>query len=154
MLSKPKQLIDFDNQSLNSSTSTAETLSVDSYSTTSENSKEFNGLVETYHVGPRSEDLESHTLDPKEVATIERTPATIAIAGSIGTVKSRKFLKVLLDSGSTATLIRKSALPKGVQGKPLNESKGMNTLAGRLTVDKMVKLRDLRLPEFNKNMSI
>ena len=30
----------------------------------------------------------------------------------------------------------------------------MNTLAGRMTVNTMVKLRNLRLPEFNKNMSI
>ena len=30
----------------------------------------------------------------------------------------------------------------------------MNTLAGRMTVNTMAKLRDLRLPEFNKNMSI
>ena len=120
LLSKAKQLIDFENQSLTSSTSTAETLTVDSYSTTSNDSKEFNGFVESYLVDPKSIDIESHALDPKEVATIERTPATIAIAGSIGTVKSRKFLKVLLDTGSTATLIKRSVLPKGVQGKPLN----------------------------------
>ena len=50
LLSKPKQLIYFDNQSFNSTTSTVETLSVDSYSTTSDNSEEFTGLVETYHV--------------------------------------------------------------------------------------------------------
>ena len=41
-----------------------------------------------------------------------------------------------------------------MQGKPLNESKGMNTLAGRMTVNTMVKLRDVRLPDFNKNMRI
>ena len=81
-------------------------------------------------------------------------PATINIANIISVVKSRKFLKVLLDSGSVTTLINKSALPKGVQGRTLNESKGMNTLAGRMTVNTMVKLRDLRLPEFNKDMSI
>ena len=81
-------------------------------------------------------------------------PATINIANIISVVKSRKFLKVLLDSGSVTTLVNKSALPKGVQGRTLNESKGMNTLAGRITVNTMVKLRVLRLPEFNKNISI
>ena len=41
-----------------------------------------------------------------------------------------------------------------MQGKLLSESKGMNALAGRMVANIMVKLRDLRLPEFNKNMSI
>ena len=41
-----------------------------------------------------------------------------------------------------------------MQGKPLNKSKGINTLAGRMAVNTMIKLRDLRLPEFKKNMSI
>ena len=41
-----------------------------------------------------------------------------------------------------------------MQGNFLNESKGMNTLAGHINVNTMVKLWDLRLPEFNKNMSI
>ena len=50
-------------------------------------------------------------------------------------------------------LVKKFALSKGVQDKPLNESKGMNILVGQVSVYKMVKLRDLRLPEFNKNMS-
>jgi hypothetical protein len=35
------------------------------------------------------------------------TPVTIMIADSIGAVRSRKLLKVLLDSGSTTTLINK-----------------------------------------------
>ena len=36
----------------------------------------------------------------------------------------------------------------------MNENKGMNTLAEQMTVNTVVKLRDLRLPEFNGNMSI
>jgi hypothetical protein len=39
-------------------------------------------------------------------------PVTIMVADSIGAVRSRKLLKVLLDSGSTTTLINKKCLPK------------------------------------------
>ena len=35
------------------------------------------------------------------------TPVTLMVAVTIGTVKSRRLLKVLLDSGSTTTLINK-----------------------------------------------
>jgi hypothetical protein len=40
------------------------------------------------------------------------TPVTIVVADSTGAVRSRKLLKVLLDSGSTTTLINKKCLPK------------------------------------------
>ncbi len=40
------------------------------------------------------------------------TPVTIMIADSIGADRSRKLLKVSLDSGSTTTLIIKKCLPK------------------------------------------
>ncbi len=36
------------------------------------------------------------------------TPVTIMVADTIGTIKSRRILKVLLDSGSTTTLINKN----------------------------------------------
>jgi hypothetical protein len=40
------------------------------------------------------------------------TPVTIMVADSIGAVRSRRFLKVLLDSGSTTTLVNNKFLPK------------------------------------------
>ena len=52
------------------------------------------------------------------------------------------------------TLIIQSVLFKGVQGKLLNESKGMNILARQITVGGIVELRDLILPKFDRNMSI
>ncbi len=42
------------------------------------------------------------------------TPVTIMVADSIGAVRSRRLLKVLLDSGFTTTLINKKCLPKSV----------------------------------------
>ena len=43
------------------------------------------------------------------------TPITIMAIDTISSVKSRKILKVLLDSGSTPTLINRKSLPKNSQ---------------------------------------
>ena len=161
LLSNAKQLLDYDmvsNSSVACATQETDAMSLASTTTMSAYSEDdssatpqFNGTIDGFKTDEPANNNEQ--LDPK-IKLQERTPATIAVANTIGAVKSRKFLKVLLDSGSVTTLINKSALPKGVQGKTLNQSKGMNTLAGKMTVNTMVKLRDLRLPEFNKNMSI
>ncbi len=42
-------------------------------------------------------------------------PVTIMVVDTIGAVKSRKLLKILLDSGSTTTIINKRYLPKKCQ---------------------------------------
>ena len=81
-------------------------------------------------------------------------PATICTADTIGLVRSRKLLRVLLDSGSSACLIKRSALPKGIIPKELATAKSFKTLAGKLQAQQMVTLRDLRLPEFDKNKRI
>ena len=100
---------------------------------------QFGGTIDGFKTNKPASDNEQ--LDPK-IKLQERTPATIAMANTIGDVKSRSFLKVLLDSGSVTTLINKSALFKGVKGKTLNQRKGMNTLTGKMTVNTMVtKLR-------------
>ena len=70
---------------------------------------QFGGTIDGFKTDNPIND--SQQLDHK-VKLQERTPATIAISNTIGAV--RKFLKVLLDSGSVTTLINKSALPKGV----------------------------------------
>ncbi len=71
------------------------------------------------------------------------TPVTIMVADSIGAVRSRKLLKVLLDSGSTTTLINKKCLPK--------KCRMVNTLAGSYQLSAMIVMRNLRLPELDKN---
>ena len=54
---------------------------------------------------------DKHTVDVLP-STKNLTPVTIMVVDTIGTVKSRRLLKVLLDSGSTITIINKNCLPK------------------------------------------
>jgi len=51
-------------------------------------------------------------------------------------------------------LIKRLALPKDVVPKELINNKKYNTLAGKLATKEMIILRDLRLPEFDKNRRI
>ena len=66
------------------------------------------------------------------------TPVTIMVADSIGVFRSRKLLKVLLDSGSTTTLINKKCLPKKCRPCQISQSKMVNTLAGFCQLSAMV----------------
>jgi hypothetical protein len=82
------------------------------------------------------------------------TPVTIIVADSIGAVRSRKLLKVLLDSGSTPLLINKKCLPKKCKPCQISQSRMVNTLAGSYQSSAMVVMRNLRLPELDKNRNI
>jgi hypothetical protein len=61
---------------------------------------------------------------------------------------------VLFDSGSSISIIKRSALPKGVITKLLGDTKLVRTLAGCLKTQEVVTMRDLRLPKFDKNRRI
>ena len=87
---------------------------------------------------------------PEKSQNRNLTPVTIMIADSIGTVRSRKLLKVLLDSGSTATLINKRCLPKKCKPCQISQSKMVNTLAGSYQSSAMVVMHNLRLPNLTK----
>ncbi len=89
-----------------------------------------------------------------KVLPINETPVTICTINTIGCLRSRKLFRCLLDSGSTSVVIKLSCLPKGVVPKDLASTKNLNTLVGSLTTNQMVNLRDIRLPEFDKNRSI
>ena len=83
------------------------------------------------------------------------TPVTIMVADTIGTIKSRRLLKVLLDSGSTTTLINKRCLPRKCQPCKTSQSRMVNTLAGNYQSSVMVIICNLRLPEeLDKNKTI
>ncbi len=73
------------------------------------------------------------------------TPVTIMVADTIGTVRSRRLLKILLDSGSTTTLINKTCLPRKCQPCPISQSRMVTTLAGSYQSSAMVVMRNLRL---------
>ncbi len=51
-------------------------------------------------------------------------------------------------------MIKRSALPKGIITKVIGDTKLVRTLAGHLTTQEVVTMRDLRLPKFNKNKRI
>jgi hypothetical protein len=51
-------------------------------------------------------------------------------------------------------MIKRSALPKGVITKFLGGIELARTLAGHPKMQKVVMIRDLRLPKFNKNRHI
>jgi hypothetical protein len=61
---------------------------------------------------------------------------------------------VLFDSGSNVSMVKRSALPKGVITKLLGDTKLVRTLAGHLKMQEVVTMHDLRLPEFHKNRRI
>ena len=90
---------------------------------------------------------------PKIIMPHRECPVTICTADTIGAVKSRRLLQVLLDSGSTVSMIKRSVLPPKVVTKTISETKDISTLAGKLQAQEVVTLRDLRLPEFDKNPS-
>ena len=70
------------------------------------------------------------------------------------TIRSQRLFKVLFDSGSNVSMIKRSALPKGVITKLLGDTKLVRTLAGRLKTQEVFMMQDIRLPKFDKNRCI
>jgi len=101
----------------------------------------------------RKRKRDKHTVDFLPSAK-NLTPVTIMVVDTIGTVKSRRLLKVLLDSGPTITLINKKCLPKACKPCPISPSRMVNTLAGSYQSSAMVIMRNIRLPELDKNRNV
>ena len=91
---------------------------------------------------------------PTKVVPNNLTPVTIMVVDTISSVKSRILLKVLMDSGSTLTMINKRCLPRHCKPCKITNSKQINTLAGTYTSSEVVVMRNLRLPEFNKSRNV
>ncbi len=94
-------------------------------------------------------DIKSNKNNPKQL-----TPVTIMVVDTILSVKSRILLKVLLDSGSTTTMINRKCLPRKCQTCKISKSRRIGTLAGSYTSSEMVVLCNLRLPELDKNRNV
>jgi hypothetical protein len=77
---------------------------------------------EVYAMSEDSSDDREHKKAKKSVPT-NLTPVTITVVDTISAVRSRKLLKVLLDSGSTTTLINKKCLPKNCKPYPISSSR-------------------------------
>ena len=76
------------------------------------------------------------------------------VVDMLGLVKSRRLLKVLFDLGSTKTLIKKSAIPTAATPIPIQEKRKINTIAGSMCSQELIRLQGMRLPEFDKNHQI
>jgi hypothetical protein len=86
----------------------------------------------------------------KKVVSQKLTPVTILVVDTISSVRSRRLLKVLLDSGSMTTLINIRCLPRHCKPREISSSRQVNTLAGTYTSTDLVIMHNLRLPEFDK----
>ncbi len=91
---------------------------------------------------------------PKIKIPKQESPVTICTADTIGTIKSQRLFQVLFDSGLNVSMIKRSALLKGIITKLLGDTKLMRTLAGRLKTQEVVTMQDIRLPEFDMNRRI
>jgi hypothetical protein len=86
---------------------------------------------------------------PKIKISKQESPITICTADTIGTIRSQRLFRVLFDSGLNVSMIKISALPKGVITKLLGDTKLVRTLAGHLKTQEVVTMHDLRLLEFD-----
>ncbi len=110
----------------------------DTYAISEENSEE-QGIINKINVLPNQSNL---------------TPITIMVVDTISAVKSRRLLKVLLDSGSTMTVINKKCIPKICQTHKISKNRMVNTLVGSYNTSEMVIMCNLRLPELDKNRNV
>jgi hypothetical protein len=94
-------------------------------------------------------DINSNKNVPKQL-----TPETIMVVDTISSVKSKILLKVLLDSGSTTTIINRKCFHRNCQTCKISNSRKISTLAGFYTWSEMVVLHNLRLPELDKNRNV
>jgi hypothetical protein len=92
--------------------------------------------------------IKSNKNSPKQLT------ATIMVVDTISSVKLRILLKVLLDSGSTTTMINRKCLSKNCQTCTISKSRNIGTLAGSYNSSEMVVLRNPRLPELDKNRNV
>lgn len=96
------------------------------------------------------------TVDPKARPDnrVNKTPTTILVCDTIGLKTSRVLMRVLLDSGSGKTLLHRSKVPKGAKLIKLSEPQVLSAVEGKVQISEMVYMRDIRLPELEKNRSI
>ena len=81
-------------------------------------------------------------------------PATMILTKKINGKISSRLLKVLLDSGSTATMIHSSVLPKGCTPLLMNKPITSGTVQGSFKSKRWVRLKGVLLPEFDRSLRI
>jgi hypothetical protein len=91
---------------------------------------------------------------PKQTVPQNLTPVRIMVVDTVSSVRSRTRLRVLLVLESTTTLINNRCLPRNCKPGEIASSRKVNTLAGTYTSTEVVIMRNIRLPEFNKNRNV
>ncbi len=92
--------------------------------------------------------------EPRIVILEKELLVTICTTDKIGTIQSWRLFWVLFDSGSNVSIIKRSALPKGIITKLLGDTKHVRTLVECLKIQEVIMMWDLRLLKFDKNRRI
>jgi hypothetical protein len=92
---------------------------------------------------------------PKKNVPQNLTPVTIMVVDTISSVRSRRLLNILWDSGSTTTLVNTKCFPnKKCKPCQISQSRMVNTLAGSYQLSATVVMHNLRLPELDKKRNV
>ena len=94
--------------------------------------------------------MEGNSSEKKKADLI---PMTTMMASSIQENGMTKPLLVLCDSGATSNWIRRGALPKGVNGKQVEQHKG-TTVAGGFQSNIEIEFKNVMFPEFYRTRTI
>jgi hypothetical protein len=80
----------------------------------------------------------------------DHIPVLLVLADTVQSKQQRKPMSALLDSGSTVTWVKRSALPKGAVPYRAPSIKS-TTLAGTFESSFMVNISDVMFPEFSRS---
>ncbi len=87
---------------------------------------------------------------PKNMIPKQDSSLTICTAERIGTICSWRLFRMLFDSGSNFSMIKKSALPKGIITKLLGDTKLVRTLEVALKLKKSSQCKTWYWPNLIK----
>jgi hypothetical protein len=77
---------------------------------------------------------------PKMKIPKQESPVTICTADKIGTIRSQRLFWVLFDSGLNVSMIKRSALPKGIITKLFGDTKLVRTLTDCIEMQEVVTM--------------
>ncbi len=103
---------------------------------------------ECYEVKDNTPQFNYH--GPKIKISKQESPVTICTADTTGIIRSGRLFQVLFDSGSNVSMVKRSALGKGVITKLLGGTKLVSTLTGPLKTQEAFTMGDIRLPELTR----
>jgi hypothetical protein len=81
-------------------------------------------------------------------------PMSFMVAKTINGKTSMRLLRSLFDSGGSATMIHERCLPRGCETTRLTNNVTSNTIAGNFSSERCVLMKEITLPEFDRNKKI